>query len=98
MRNTLRLEGILQSTWLSDDEGAAGARTGRQPYSWQTILLRSAVTRLSMKKGLAIPEDISVVGYNDIPAAKYLVPPLPRSISIWILWESRRCQSLAERF
>ena len=26
--------------------------------------------------GLAIPEDISVVGYNDIPAAKYLVPPL----------------------
>ena len=28
------------------------------------------------EKGLAIPEDISVVGYNDIPAAKYLVPPL----------------------
>lgn len=28
------------------------------------------------EKGLSIPEDISVVGYNDIPAAKYLVPPL----------------------
>ena len=28
------------------------------------------------ENGLAIPEDISVVGYNDIPAAKYLVPPL----------------------
>lgn len=28
------------------------------------------------EKGLSIPADISVVGYNDIPAAKYLVPPL----------------------
>jgi len=28
------------------------------------------------EKGLAIPKDISVVGYNDISAAKYLVPPL----------------------
>lgn len=28
------------------------------------------------EKGLSIPEDISIVGYNDIPAAKYLVPPL----------------------
>ena len=28
------------------------------------------------EKGLSIPDDISVIGYNDIPAAKYLVPPL----------------------
>lgn len=28
------------------------------------------------ERGLSIPEDISLVGYNDIPAAKYLVPPL----------------------
>lgn len=28
------------------------------------------------ERGLSIPEDISIVGYNDIPAAKYLVPPL----------------------
>lgn len=28
------------------------------------------------EKGLCIPEDISVVGYNDISAAKYLMPPL----------------------
>lgn len=28
------------------------------------------------EEGLTIPEDISIVGYNDIPAAKYLVPPL----------------------
>lgn len=28
------------------------------------------------EKGLTIPKDISIVGYNDISAAKYLVPPL----------------------
>lgn len=28
------------------------------------------------EKGLTIPADISVIGYNDIPAARYLVPPL----------------------
>lgn len=28
------------------------------------------------EKGLTIPEDVSIVGYNDIPAARYLVPPL----------------------
>ena len=26
--------------------------------------------------GLKIPEDISVIGFNDIPSAKYMVPPL----------------------
>ncbi len=26
--------------------------------------------------GLAIPEDISIVGFNDIPTAKYMIPPL----------------------
>lgn len=28
------------------------------------------------EKGLLIPKDISIIGYNDISAAKYLVPPL----------------------
>lgn len=26
--------------------------------------------------GLAIPEDISIIGFNDIPTAKYMIPPL----------------------
>lgn len=28
------------------------------------------------ERGLTIPQDISLIGYNDIPAARYLVPPL----------------------
>ena len=26
--------------------------------------------------GLKIPEDISIIGFNDIPTAKYMIPPL----------------------
>lgn len=26
--------------------------------------------------GLSIPDDISIVGFNDVPAAKYMIPPL----------------------
>ncbi len=33
----------------------------------------------SQRKGLRIPEDISIVGYNDIAVANYLVPPLTTS-------------------
>jgi len=26
--------------------------------------------------GLSIPDDISIIGFNDIPNAKYMIPPL----------------------
>lgn len=32
--------------------------------------------RAAYEMGLKIPEDLSVVGFNDIPTAKYMVPPL----------------------
>lgn len=32
--------------------------------------------RAIIEKGLRIPEDVSVIGFNDIPMAKYLTPPL----------------------
>ena len=32
--------------------------------------------RAAYELGLHIPEDISIVGFNDIPAAKYMIPPL----------------------
>lgn len=36
----------------------------------------AGVYRAAYKHGLSIPQDLSVVGFNDIPAAKYMVPPL----------------------
>lgn len=32
--------------------------------------------RAAYELGLHIPEDISIIGFNDIPAAKYMIPPL----------------------
>ena len=32
--------------------------------------------RAAYQQGLRIPQDLSVVGFNDIPGAKYMVPPL----------------------
>ena len=26
--------------------------------------------------GISIPKDISIIGFNDIPTAKYMIPPL----------------------
>ena len=36
----------------------------------------AGVYRAAYQKGLSIPQDLSVVGVNDIPAAKYMIPPL----------------------
>lgn len=49
------------------------------------------------EKGLSIPEDISVVGYNDIPAAKYLVPPLTTVHLYMDLMGKQAVTVLAER-
>lgn len=49
------------------------------------------------EKGLGIPEDISVVGYNDIPAAKYLVPPLTTVHLYMELMGEQAVTVLAER-
>ena len=38
--------------------------------------MSAGVYRAAYKMGLSIPQDLSVVGFNDIPAAKYMVPPL----------------------
>lgn len=38
--------------------------------------LAAGCYKAASELGLKIPEDISVVGFNDIPSAKYMVPPL----------------------
>lgn len=35
-----------------------------------------ACARAAKERGLSVPEDISIVGYNDIPAAAYFEPPI----------------------
>lgn len=38
--------------------------------------LASGCYKAASELGLSIPGDISIIGFNDIPAAKYMVPPL----------------------
>lgn len=38
--------------------------------------LASGCYKAANELGLSIPGDISIIGFNDIPAAKYMVPPL----------------------
>ena len=38
--------------------------------------IAAGIYRAAYEFGLKIPEDISVIGFNDIPGAKYMVPPL----------------------
>lgn len=47
--------------------------------------------------GLAIPADISIIGFNDISVAKYLVPPLT-TVRLYMEFMGERAVSvLAER-
>lgn len=49
------------------------------------------------EKGLSIPEDISLIGYNDISAAKYLMPPLTTVKLYMEFMGERAVDILAER-
>lgn len=49
------------------------------------------------EKGLSIPEDVSLIGYNDISAAKYLVPPLTTVKLYMEFMGERAVDILAER-
>ncbi|BAJ00607.1 LacI family DNA-binding transcriptional regulator [Shewanella violacea] len=39
-------------------------------------LMAMGAIRVAGKQGLTIPEDLSIIGYDDIPGAKYFNPPL----------------------
>lgn len=49
------------------------------------------------ERGLRIPEDISIVGFNDIPVAKYMVPPLTTVRLYMEFMGERAVEVLAER-
>lgn len=40
------------------------------------MIVAAGSYRAAYELGLKIPDDISIIGFNDIPTAKYMVPPL----------------------
>jgi LacI family transcriptional regulator, repressor for deo operon, udp, cdd, tsx, nupC, and nupG len=51
------------------DEGATGLLAGSD-------LMALGAVRAARERGLGVPADVSVVGYDDIPLAPYTDPPL----------------------
>jgi DNA-binding LacI/PurR family transcriptional regulator len=69
------------STW-SPEEGRAAARhllsagtAFTAVFAQSDLLALGAIAELR-DAGLRVPEDVSIIGYDDIPVASYIQPPL----------------------
>ncbi|RKT31516.1 LacI family transcriptional regulator [Microbacterium sp. AG1240] len=70
---------------MADFTGAAGARATHELLDraipptaivYANDLMAIAGMSAAMDRGLRVPEDLSIVGFDDIPLAPYVVPPL----------------------
>ena len=87
-RKLLQRHGLYREEWFCCGEGSvygAGCRLAEELLACETRPEAVFVMNDSMalgacrtfdKAGLAIPDDIAVVGCNDIPSVRYLSPPL----------------------
>ena len=66
--------------WSSESGYAAGLRIGQLPETTAVFAANDqmaiGVLRALHECGRRVPEDISVVGFDDVPEAAYLIPPL----------------------
>jgi len=70
------------SDWLAAEaEAALGARLAERPRDFSAVLcvadcLAIGALRAAAGAGLSVPDDLSVVGMDDLPASQFQVPPL----------------------
>ena len=76
------LEGaVVEGDWTTPGGYQAAARLLERGLGLTAIVAHNdhmalGAIRALRERGLRVPEDVSVVGYDDIPAAAYLDPPL----------------------
>jgi DNA-binding LacI/PurR family transcriptional regulator len=84
-REALRAAGVVEPLWIGGDWSpasgyAAGARLARNPDVTAVFVANDdmaiGVVRAFAEAGRRVPEDVSVVGLDDIPSAAYQSPPL----------------------
>ena len=81
-RHGLRDDRIVEAEAYSEAAGrtallqAAGRRRGRPRSSRATTCSRSAATTRWTRPGCPAPDDVSIVGFNDMPFISRLQPPL----------------------
>ena len=70
----------LHGDWSSESGYAAGLRLADRPDCTAVFTANDQMAlgllRAFHERGVRVPEDISVVGFDDIPDAAYFVPPL----------------------
>jgi LacI family transcriptional regulator len=72
---------ILQGDWTSHSGSAAAEILLKQPERFSAIFaqndrMAAGVVRTLRDRGYQIPEDYSVIGYDDVPLAALIDPPL----------------------
>jgi len=73
---------IFEGNKLSFEEGFSLANVMLKKHNRPTGVfvandtMASGVLARFKQEGVRVPEDISIIGFNDIPASKYLTPPL----------------------
>lgn len=93
-RHGLRSAGLLVGDWSARSGYEAIASLAEIPAT--AIVAANDQTALGAmlalkERGLRVPEDVSVVGIDDIPEAAYFDPPLT---TVWIDFDSRGRQTL----
>jgi LacI family transcriptional regulator len=93
-RHGLRSAGVLVGDWSARSGYEAVASLAEIPAT--AIVAANDQTALGAmlalkERGLRVPEDVSVVGIDDIPEAAYFDPPLT---TVWIDFDSRGRQTL----
>ncbi|PZG02644.1 LacI family transcriptional regulator [Micromonospora deserti] len=70
----------VHGDWSSESGYVAGLRIGEMPETTAVFAANDqmaiGVLRALHECGRRVPEDISVVGFDDVPEAAYLIPPL----------------------
>lgn len=71
---------VIAGDWSARSGYAAGAMLAAQPEVTAVFAgndqMALGLLRALYEKGLRVPEDVSVVGFDDIPEAPFLTPPL----------------------
>ena len=71
---------VLEGDWSPDSGYAAGLQLARTPGVTAVFAANDdmaiGVIRALTESGLRVPHDISVVGFDDVPVAAYVTPPL----------------------
>jgi DNA-binding LacI/PurR family transcriptional regulator len=77
--NALEAPDLLQGQWTPESGYRAGLTLDIEPGS--AVFVSNDLSALGLlsalrERGLRVPEDVSVVGFDDVPEAAYFTPPL----------------------